>query len=119
LAKEIPSDLFNTCAKQNSLRGLLDKSYITPKIHSSIMGVWGPYQNTCQIVENELGTILNYNLYKIVDKGIVYHFYYSLDTEKGEKAILKLVLNKEYGLSEFHIYTYTNEKYNNILFPKE
>jgi len=119
LAKSIPEDLINTCAEENSLHSLLDESYMTPKMHSSIMGVWGPYQNTCRIIEDELGTILSYKLDKIVDERIVYHFYYSLETTNNQIATLRLVLNKEYGMSEFHIYLSEEKGYRNILFPKK
>ncbi|AWX45471.1 hypothetical protein HME9304_02490 [Flagellimonas maritima] len=119
LYKEIPADLIEYCTKENSLRGLLDESYITPKIHSSIMGVWGPYANTCQIIEDELGKILSYKLEKIIDKGLVYSFHYSLVTTKVKNPVtLELFLNKEYGLSEFHIYILEGKEYRNILFPK-
>ncbi len=119
LAKEIPDDIISSCEEQNSLRNILNKSYITPKIHSSIMGVWGSYANTCQIIENELGEIKSYELTKIIEGKLLYHFYYDLKTSRNEeKVTLKLVMNKNYGLSEFHIYTYSGPGIKNILFPK-
>ena len=118
LAKEIPEDLIKLCEDEHSLRQMLDKSYMTPKMHSSIMGVWGPYKGACQIIENELGEIVAYDLSKIVKTELVYHFVYELTTNNTEdKAILKLVLNKSYGMSEFHIFKITADGYTNILFP--
>ncbi len=118
LAEEIPGDLLRLCKEENSLRQILDKSYMTPKMHSSIMGFWGPYNGVCQVIENELGEIRTYTLSKIVKTELVYHFVYELTTGNTEsKAILKLVLNKSYGLSEFHIFKATTAGYVNILFP--
>jgi len=120
LSKQIPKEIITFCESEGNLRDLLEKSYMTPKMHSSIMGVWGPYAHSCGIIRAELGQITSWELDKIVDKKLVYLFYYSLSVEKTKaKVTLVLVMNKQYGLSEFHIYLEENGYSRNLLFPSK
>lgn len=82
------------------------------------MGVRGPYKESCQVIENELGEIVTYDLSKIVKTELVYHFVYEVTASKTQDTvILKIVLNKSYGMSEFHIFKTVEDGYTNILFP--
>lgn len=105
LQKEIPEDIFKMCNEDVSLHKMKDKSYSTPKLHSSINGIWGPYGSACMIINKELGELENFELVRVTQVQVGYIFRYNVKVTKSIKPIkLKILINNMYGLSEFHFY---------------
>lgn len=85
---------------------LLNKHYTTPKLHGGIKKFSTTYDKAYFNINRILGKITSYELFEVIDKGIIKSMRYKLEVEAEDIKFveLKLDVNRENNLVAFYLY---------------
>ncbi|WP_394747283.1 hypothetical protein [Spongiimicrobium salis] len=116
----IVGDILTSLNHPDGARYLLDKEYITPKIHGRIMSNLDMYNEAYVMGTAIIGSITDYELFEVVDKKILKTMRYRLITANEDiKAVeLKIDVSNTYRLADFYLYATSTDgtlEYVNIL----
>jgi hypothetical protein len=119
---KVVKDILTAMNKTDGARFLLDMDYITPLVHGRIMNSLEMYNESFNMASIAIGKVSKYNLFQVVDKGVIKTMRYKLTTDSdGMKFIeLKVDINVDYGLADFYLYLTSEDgflKRENV-FPK-
>ena len=108
---QIVTDIITSIGHEEGAQYLLHKSYITPMVHGRIMMNQEVYEGAYSMVPLFIGNITGYDLFEVVDKGLVKSMRYKLSADMPELDFveLKIDINQEDNLADFYLYV-TNKK---------
>lgn len=116
-ADQMTTDFFTLGKTETGFQEFRKMGYITPLAHRSLINPNSAYSWTPWILENHLGKIYAYNLFEVIDKGVVKSMRYKIDCElrPDELVEFRIDVNEQNRLSKIYLYLYdakTNETRN-------
>lgn len=111
LSDQITEDFFTLVLTPEGLIDFKRKDYITPLVHAGIMSQNGIYAYAPEIILLELGEVDSWQLFQVVDKGIVKTFRYKLSCQRrpDEFVEFKIDINRDNKLAAIYTYVYVDE----------
>ncbi len=99
-------DIITSLNHEDGAMYLLHKDYMTPMVHARIMKNSDMYNETYQVATMIIGNVIQYQLFEVVDKGIIKTMRYKLvtDADDLEFVELKVDINNTYGLADYYLY---------------
>ena len=110
-ADKITSDFFTLGQTDDGLQEFRKKDYITPIANRLLIEPRGPYSWTPWIIGNHLGKIYSYDLFQVIDHGVVKTMSYKINCElrPDELVEFRFDLNEQYKLSKMYLYLYDSK----------
>jgi len=101
----ITNDYFTLAKTEAGFITLRNKSYLSNVVKAGFNQSFSPYSNSPEIFENILGTVSDWELTNVEDKGLVKRFQYTAKASLQEKPIEFLIdINEDYRLSKIFLY---------------
>ncbi|MFN3341163.1 MAG: hypothetical protein ACK40M_00600 [Flavobacteriales bacterium] len=103
---QIARDITVSFTKEEGADYLLDKYYLTPRVHGSIVSNRGMYAESYDAINTLLEQVISYSLFQVKDNGKIKVLRYSLKVRSplAKFVELKLHLNIHNQLAAFYLY---------------
>ncbi|HAA00117.1 MAG TPA: hypothetical protein DEP18_04325 [Flavobacteriales bacterium] len=103
---QIARDITVSFTKEEGADYLLDKYYLTPRVHGSIVSNRGMYAESYDAINTMIEHVISYSLFQVKDNGKIKVLRYSLKVQSplAKFVELKLHLNIHNQLAAFYLY---------------
>lgn len=102
----IVGDILKSLNHSEGARYLLGKDYVTPMVHGRIVMNEELYEKSYSMGSLILGTVSEYKLVQVIDKGLIKSMRYQLTSDNKDLKFveLKIDINIENTLADFYLY---------------